>query len=198
MHFSLAATTVSLLSLLGLASANCEKGPFISTLAGVGFDKTPDYQHFCDSKWEEGSIITGIRVWSAKFQIKCVQFQFAGGDWGARHGQIPDVVQPLEKTWDENSKIGLKLWNNKPDDKDPMDAVGYIVITEDGKKDFEAGASKLAKEMYVDNPSGKLLAVKVSQLNTHFFLISLLTTSPCRVPLVLGYLRLNSSSSRVP
>ncbi|KAF1959687.1 hypothetical protein CC80DRAFT_533061 [Byssothecium circinans] len=160
MYFS-SATKAALFSLISLVSANCEKGPFVSALAGVGFDKTPGYQHFCDSKWEEGIIITGIRVWAAKFQVKAVQFQYAGGDWGARHGQIPDNdVQPKEKTWKENDKIGLKLWNNKPDDGDPMDAVGKIVVTQEGQKDFEAGGSKIDKEMYVDNPSGKLLAVK--------------------------------------
>ncbi|KAF2644922.1 hypothetical protein P280DRAFT_546334 [Massarina eburnea CBS 473.64] len=160
MRFSLA-TPAALLSLLSLVNANCETGPFISTLAGIPFDKTADYEHFCVSQWEEGSIITGIRVWSAKFQVKAVQFQTAGGDWGTRYGQIPtNSVQPKEKTWDENAKIGVKLWNNKPDDGDAMDAVGKIAITEEGKDDFEAGGSKLAKEMYVDNPSGKLLAVK--------------------------------------
>ena len=162
MQFSLVSKAV-LLSLLGLANANCEKGPFTSTLAGVEFDKIPKHEHFCESKWEEGKIITGIRVWSAKFQVKAVQFQFAGGEWGGRYGQIPtDDVQPKEKTWKEDDRIGMKLWNNKPDDGDPMDAVGKIAITMDGQKDFEAGGSKIDKEMYVDNPSGKLLSVKVS------------------------------------
>ena len=161
MRFSLA-TTVALLPFLGFASANCDKGPFISTLAGVGFDKTPAPEHFCDSQWEEGAVITGVRVWSAKFHIKAIQFQYAGGDWGARHGSIGDDVTPDERTWKENDTIGLRLWPNKPDDGDPMDAVGKLVISQPGQKDFEAGGSKTGKEIYVDNPSGKLLAVKAS------------------------------------
>lgn len=159
MKFSLAAAAATL-AMFGSVSANCDKGPWISTAAGIPMDKNPGYQTWCESQWEDGKIINGIRVWSAKFQIKAVQFRFAGGNWGTRYGQLPDDVTPEEKTWDENGKIGMKLWNNKPDDGDPMDAVGKIAITEEGKDEWSAGGSKIAKEMYVDNPSGKLLAVK--------------------------------------
>lgn len=108
-------------------------------------------------------MITGIRVWWAKFQVKAVQFQFAGGEWGTVHGQNADVKDYGERTWGEDASIGLQLWNNKPDDGDPMDAVGKIVITEAGKEDFEAGGSKIDKKSWqqVNTGSGKLLAVAV-------------------------------------
>lgn len=165
MKFSLLSAAAATMAMVGSVTANCDKGPFISTAAGIPMDKNPGYQQFCESRWEEGVIITGIRVWSAKFQIKAVQFRYAGDDWGKRYGQIPtNDVNPKEKTWDENDQVDIRLWNNKPDDGDPMDAVGRIQITQEGKDKFEAGADgkKIQKdEIYVDNPSGKLLAVKV-------------------------------------
>ncbi|PVI06100.1 hypothetical protein DM02DRAFT_610062 [Periconia macrospinosa] len=151
------------MAMVGSVNANCDKGPFISTAAGIPMDKNPGYQQFCESRWEEGAIITGIRVWAAKFQIKAVQFRYAGDDWGKRYGQLPDLVNPKERTWNENDEIDIRLWNNKPDDGDPMDAVGRITIEQEGKEKWEAGADgkKIAKdEIYVDNPSGKILAVK--------------------------------------
>ncbi|PVH95634.1 hypothetical protein DM02DRAFT_659969 [Periconia macrospinosa] len=175
--FSLAATVV--LSLLNSVSADvCSKGPFISTLAGIPHNKNPPDRKFCEGRWDKGNVITGIRVWWAKFHIKAVQFQFAGGDWGAVRGQNDEDTGPDqygEKTWDENASIGLELWNNKPDDGDPMDAVGYIRITEKGKDDFDAGGSKTQKDsIKVNAGSGKLLAVQgaagsfVSTLEFHF------------------------------
>ncbi|PVH99909.1 hypothetical protein DM02DRAFT_655976 [Periconia macrospinosa] len=177
----LAATV--LLSLLSSVNANCDngsfitpctncpilinEGPFISTRAGIPLSENPVPQRFCESKWQEGRVITGIRVWWAKFQIKGIQVQFAGPDgqnaWGtAIHGQSEqDVDDYDERTWESGATIGMKLYNNKPDDGDPMDAVGRIVITEQGKEDWVVGGSKYNKdEIYVNAGSGKLLAIQ--------------------------------------
>lgn len=59
--------------------------------------------------------------------------------------------------------IGIKLWSNKPDDGDPIDAVGRIIITQAGNTIFEVGgnAGKVQKdEILVDNGAGLILGAK--------------------------------------
>ncbi|CAI6338050.1 unnamed protein product [Periconia digitata] len=183
MRFLLFASTVAL-SLFGSVIAGndgCGSGKEMMIDAPVGkpLGQNRESDKFCDARWQDGNVITGIRVWWMKFQIKAVQFRFAGNDWGDVHGDNSDSSdeQYKEKTWGEDDTIEMELWNNKPDDGDPMDAVGKIRITQSGKEDFNAGGSKIASDsMKINTGSGKLLAVMgaaaadghVSSLVFHF------------------------------
>ncbi|CAI6332976.1 unnamed protein product [Periconia digitata] len=158
--------TAALLPLSGLAASveNCGKGPFVSGSAGKPLSQNRDSDKFCESRWEKGDVITGIRVWWLKFQLKAVQFRYAGDDWGKVLGDNSESGddQEAETTWGEDESIGLELWNNRPDDGDKMDAVGKIEISQPGEKDvFKAGGSKIAKDsIKVDVGSGRLFAVQ--------------------------------------
>lgn len=58
---------------------------------------------------------------------------------------------------------GIRLRNNKPDDGDPMDAVGRITITQGGNTIFEVGCDKKkmqSKDITVDNAGGIILGAK--------------------------------------
>ncbi|CAI6234461.1 unnamed protein product [Periconia digitata] len=166
MRFSLAAATVFASLFIPTIASSCDEGPFISTSAGIPLSDNPSEQIFCSSKWLNGDVITGLRVWWAKFQIKGIQVRYASitsdGEWGAIHGQTTEDVDDYdEKTWDSNTAIGMKLYNNKPDDGDPMDAVGRIVVTIPGQEDWVVGGSKYNDdEIYVNAGSGRLLAVQ--------------------------------------
>ncbi|KAF2677339.1 hypothetical protein K458DRAFT_161679 [Lentithecium fluviatile CBS 122367] len=171
MRFSLL-NQVFLVSLAAFASAddNCDasatEAPFAaSQVAGPAFPGGDDPETKCDSKWSTGETIVGIEAWSAKFQVKAVRFKFSQSGWGPIRGSVPnDNVQAHQvKEWDAGAEVGIRLWNNKPDDGDPMDAVGRIIITQGGQDIFEVGgnAKKVdSSEITVDNAGGLILGAK--------------------------------------
>lgn len=69
----------------------------------------------------------------------------------------------------------IRLWANKPDDGNPVDAVGKIRIEVDGKDPLEIGADngKVGAENIFDGGAKKIIAVAVSQIAT-----SITYTSP--------------------
>lgn len=57
----------------------------------------------------------------------------------------------------------ISMWNNKPDDGDPMDAVGRIKITKGGNTIFDVGANSkktASDEIIVDAAAGMILAAR--------------------------------------
>ncbi|PVI07067.1 hypothetical protein DM02DRAFT_622447 [Periconia macrospinosa] len=124
---------------------------FLVGEAGIPSYTIPELQLLCQSGWDKGYVITRIRAWWAKFQVKVTQFQFVHYDGG---------------TCGENSSIGLKIWHNLPDDEDLMNAAGHIVIAEASQEYFEAGGSNIDKksEQHVDAGSGKLLGAAVPRV----------------------------------
>ena len=86
MRFSII-TQAIIASLAAFASADdCSEGPWaesgIGGVMGGGL--------VCDSKWSDGETIIGLRAWSAKFQMKAIQFKFSQSGWGPVRGKKPD------------------------------------------------------------------------------------------------------------
>jgi hypothetical protein len=186
MRFStLSHFVVASLTTLGYAG-DCDNdpgNPFApSTFAGPPFPGGPDYQTQCDAGWKNREIIIGIEAWSADFQLKAARFKFSSGRWGPVRGTVPPGVARMHQIteWAIGDKVGvytrfrrksarlrkvtgIQLWNNKPDDGDPMDAVGRIRITKGEAQIFDVGAKggKVAKDqLVVDNGAGIILAAK--------------------------------------
>lgn len=56
----------------------------------------------------------------------------------------------------------IRMWNNKPDDGDPVDAVGKIRVEVEGKDGVEVAAKKVGDEIDFGTGSGMILAAEVS------------------------------------
>jgi hypothetical protein len=188
MRFStLSHFVIASLATLGYAGDcdNDPRNPFApSSFAGPAFPPGPDYQTNCHAGWKNQETIVGIEAWSAKFQMKAVRFKFSSGRWTEPFGQVPEVGKGLHYTsmaeWAVGDKVSMynsshwnsaritdivdiQLWNNKPDDGDPMDAVGKIVIRKGNQIIFDVGCDtkKTAKDpIEVNSGAGLILAAK--------------------------------------
>jgi len=108
---------------------DCSKGPFNS--GKMYGDASSGGNHFCETKWKQGLVVTGLEVWAAKDQIKGLQWTYedgsksltgeniANGNTGNSHDRHDSI------TWNPTDVItGLTVYKNKVGD-----ALGHIIIT---------------------------------------------------------------------
>jgi hypothetical protein len=115
MRFSLF-TNIALVGLSGFglaAAGGCDDGPFAAEMVGgVPFPAADDYQTRCDTRWEEGQVITGLEIWSAKFQVKAIKVR-VGSTWSDVRGSIPEGDQWAHDKveWSANDNVGKSAHN---------------------------------------------------------------------------------------
>ncbi|KAJ4294183.1 hypothetical protein N0V90_007873 [Kalmusia sp. IMI 367209] len=95
----------------GLATAaDCANGPWTNVLyigGGGGGD-------WCNSKWDQGIVVTGMEVWASNKAVRAVQLYYSDGSNSGMVGKLDDVKEHQRIDWDP-SKDGisqLKTWGN--------------------------------------------------------------------------------------
>ncbi|KAF2684117.1 hypothetical protein K458DRAFT_389331 [Lentithecium fluviatile CBS 122367] len=168
MYISFFATAALILT--GVARAvdtnrkSCDNGPWVApTFAGEDW-KAPDYQRFCEAGLSDGDVLTGIKIWKADWQIHAVSLRWGSHDYGKVYGNAKDANTPDAKAeWDASTKVFIRMWNNKPDDGDPIDAVGKISVEVEGKDAVVVSAKKVGAEIKYSGGAGMILAAAGAQ-----------------------------------
>ncbi|CAI6340609.1 unnamed protein product [Periconia digitata] len=154
-------TKAVLLSFASLAIADsCTEGPFVKDPPKAGvLPPSPA----CHTRWDNGEVIVGVEAWAAKFQMKAIRFKYSQQGWGPTLGTVDKHSEyHAVGEWSASEKISIRMWNNKPDDGDPVDAVGWIQISKkkNGEKLLDIGGDpkKTAKtENYGANMGGEMI-----------------------------------------
>ncbi|KAF2463206.1 uncharacterized protein BDR25DRAFT_397308 [Lindgomyces ingoldianus] len=76
--------TLSLLFTLSSAS-DCDEGPWAPVSATGSSDTGSPW---CETKWKQGPIITGVEVWSNNERVRAIRFSYSDGSVGELHGRI--------------------------------------------------------------------------------------------------------------
>ena len=65
--------------------------------------------YFCDTKWRNGTVVTGLEVWSDCCQIKALQLTYNDGTKGPMHGnpEYRENIQHKAITWDDSSQVSM-------------------------------------------------------------------------------------------
>jgi len=124
----------------------------------------------------------GIKIWRADWQIHALALRWGSHDYGIIYGHAVDPNKPdATAEWDPSTKVSkciqnseetsgqsltniadIRLWNNKPDDGDPIDALGRIRVEIEGKDPVEVKAKKVGDEIPISTGAGLILATTVS------------------------------------
>lgn len=119
----------------GVVADDCEGGPWDETVWMGRPQDDPAGNYFCDTKWKQGLVVTGVTIWAEKYHIKGLRFKYSDGSEGDLHGQAtgnPDWTPAAPKnslTWREDETLrAVKMWNNWNDGNGP-DAVGRIEVS---------------------------------------------------------------------
>lgn len=95
----------------GLASAaDCANGPWTNVLIIGGGGGGP----WCNTKYDQGIVVTGMEVWASKKAVRAVQFYYSDGSNSGMVGKLDDVREHQRIDWDP-SKDGIsqfKSWGN--------------------------------------------------------------------------------------
>ncbi|PVH95051.1 hypothetical protein DM02DRAFT_732094 [Periconia macrospinosa] len=157
MHFFTKAA-VLFLATLAIADDRCTNGPFVKDPPQAG-RKVPNPA--CHTQWDNGEVIVGVEAWAAKWQMRAIRFKYSQMGWGEIHGNIKDHDGThAVAEWKASEEVNIRTWNNKPDDGDPVDAVGRILITTKGRTLLDIGTDpkKTAKnENYGSNMGGGII-----------------------------------------
>lgn len=179
MRFFVNKAVLLFLATLAIADERCTNGPFVKDPPKAGVEPP---NPGCHTQWDNGEVIVGIEAWAAKFQMKAIRFKYSQMGWGAIHGTVDKYADTHAvgewKATDQVSTLDMRdnmhewtiklicaadirMWNNKPDDGDPVDAVGRILITDQGGRtllDVGANSKKTAKtENYGANMGGGII-----------------------------------------
>ncbi|KAF2678211.1 hypothetical protein K458DRAFT_436110 [Lentithecium fluviatile CBS 122367] len=90
---------------------SCDGGPW----------KTPIYTGaeagtaFCHTKYQDGVVMSGIEVWSAKKNIEAIQFYYSDGSNSGTIGKIDKEKEHMRLDWDPASDglSQVKMWADK-------------------------------------------------------------------------------------
>ncbi|CAI6341358.1 unnamed protein product [Periconia digitata] len=150
------------LATLAIADDRCTNGPFVKH-PPQGGEFIPRLA--CHTKWDNGEVIVGVEAWASKWQMRGIRFKYSQWGWGEVHGSMDADARHEKSEWSASEQVNIKVWNNKPDDGNPVDAVGRIRIEgNNGRQIFDIGANggKTAKnENYgADMGSGIILGAQ--------------------------------------
>ncbi|KAF2868772.1 hypothetical protein BDV95DRAFT_579284 [Massariosphaeria phaeospora] len=132
----LRASTILSLACFGFAS-DCGEGPFgEAQLSGKTWDRIGGID-YCETRWKDGLLITGIEVWANKHHVRGLQITYDNGLKSPIYGTADGDEDRHDKiAWDATAPVTkVTKWNNIDND-----AVGRIRI-EVGGKTLEVGAN---------------------------------------------------------
>jgi hypothetical protein len=87
----------------------CKDGPWEDLLV-IG--DTNDGDGFCETRWSEGTVVTGIEAWASKRGVEGIQFYYSDGKPSKLYGTI--VGQGKSVHWDPSvdTITQLRSWGN--------------------------------------------------------------------------------------
>ena len=91
-------------------AADCTNGPWTNVryIGGQGGGE------WCDTKYDQGIVISGMEVWASSKAVRAVQFYYSDGTNSQMYGKLDDIKQHDRKDWDpsKDSISQFKSWGN--------------------------------------------------------------------------------------